>query len=177
MGKSEDDRDFCEFVDAQERRLLQTAALMCAGDTYRAEDLVQQTLTRLYLRWSRVRRSNDPTAYAFRSLTNAFIDEGRRAHRRREVPVDDIGERETGSSPPASGDHAGPSSTRQVMLAALATLPPRQRAVVVLRHWLDLDVQETAALLQCSEGTVKSQNSRALANLREQVPDLLHTKG
>lgn len=154
--------EFVAFTRAHRGDLVRTATLLGAGDVAFAEDLVQTTLTRLYLSWSRVRRADSPLAYARRSLTHVFIDETRRAHRRRETTVAEPAH-ETGREPAESGpDH----ELRELVLAALASLGPRQRAVVVLRHWHDLDVAETARVLDCSTGTVKSQNARALAHLR-----------
>lgn len=154
--------EFVEFTRTHRRDLMRTASLLCAGDEAHAEDLVQATLTKLYLSWSRVRRADSPLAYARTSLTHLFIDETKRAHRRRE----------TTSADPAVALASEPVSTgtdvelREAVLTALQSLGPRQRAVVVLRHWLDLDVAETARVLGCSTGTVKSQNARALAHLR-----------
>ncbi len=168
-----DDKQSAEFVDfthAHRRDLMRTASLLCAGDEAHAEDLVQTTLTKLYLAWSRVRRADSPLAYARRSLTHLFIDEAGRAHRRREST----------SARPAEALASDPVSTgadvelRELMLAALASLGARQRAVVVLRHWLDLDVAETARILGCSTGTVKSQNARALAHLRAHLDTTDH---
>jgi RNA polymerase sigma-70 factor (sigma-E family) len=156
---SERQTEFVDFVRAHRSDLVRTAVLLCAGDHAWAEDLVQTTLTKLYLAWSRVRRADRPLAYARTSLTNAFIDERRRAHRRRESTT---AEMFTLDASVTDGDHA----LRQLVLDALGQLGPRQRAVVVLRHWHDLDVAETARILGCSEGTVKSQNARALAHLR-----------
>lgn len=156
------DREFVEFARDHRRDLLRTATLLCAGDEAFAEDLVQTTLTRLYLSWGRVRRADSPLAYARRSLTHVFIDETRRAHRRRETTVADPAG-ELVAKPVVPG--ADPD-VRAVVLAALNSLGPRQRAVVVLRHWHDLDVADTAKVLGCSPGTVKSQNARALAHLR-----------
>jgi RNA polymerase sigma-70 factor (sigma-E family) len=133
------------------------ARLLTAGDDALAEDVVQVTLTKLYVAWPRVRRAGNPVGYARTSLTHVFVDETRRAHRRHETPTDDTPERGQPAPEPGHGD---------VVLAALAGLPPRQRAVVVLRHWLDLDVAETAQILSCSTGTVKSQNAKALDRLR-----------
>jgi RNA polymerase sigma-70 factor (sigma-E family) len=160
--------EFVAFTRAHRPDLVRTAALLCAGDEAFAEDVVQTTLTRLYLSWTRVRRADSPLAYARRSLTHAFIDEARRAHRRREATVAD----------PAATLGAEPTSPvtdpelRSLVLAALASLGPRQRAVVVLRHWHDLDVAETARILGCSTGTVKSQNARALTHLRQHLGGL-----
>jgi RNA polymerase sigma-70 factor (sigma-E family) len=151
------DREFTEYAAAQRVRLLRTARLLTAGDDHAAEDLVQATLTRLYVNWPKVRRAGDPVGYGFKSLSHAFVDERRRAHVRREQVGAEI---DPGSTPP------DPVELRQAVLAALAGLPPRQRAVVVLRHWLDYDVATTADALGCSTGTVKSQNAKALAHLR-----------
>ena len=154
--------EFVAFTRVHRHDLVRTAVLLTAGDEAHAEDLVQTTLTRLYLAWPRVRRADSPLAYARRSLTHVFIDETRRAHRRRETTVADL---------PAALPHepATPEADlelRDLVLTALASLGPRQRAVVVLRHWHDLDVAETARVLGCTTGTVKSQNARALAHLR-----------
>lgn len=158
--------EFVDFVRAHRNDLVRTAVLLCAGDEAFAEDLVQTTLTKLYLAWAKVRRADHPLAYARTSLTNTFFDECRRAHRRRETPSAD---------PRLARDDAGPSTDaelRRVVLDALRALGPRQRAVVVLRHWHDLDVAETARVLGCSVGTVKSQNARALDRLRELLGSL-----
>ena len=167
-------REFVAFVTAHRGDLVRTAALLAAGDEAYAEDLVQTTLTRLYLAWSRVRQADSALAYARRSLTHVFIDETRRAHRRRETSVADPADPLVpgmGSEPVAAGtDH----ELRAVVLAALASLGPRQRAVVVLRHWHDLDVAATARILGCSSGTVKSQNARALAHLRTHLAAVDH---
>ncbi|MDT0182851.1 SigE family RNA polymerase sigma factor [Microbacterium sp. ARD31] len=163
--------EFVAFTAAHRRDLVRTATLLCAGDAAHAEDVVQITLTRLFLAWTRVRRADSPLAYARRSLTNAFLDEAGRAHRRRESVAADP--RTAAAEPAASPEDV---VLRRLVLDALATLAPRQRAVVVLRHWHDLDVAQTAEALGCSTGTVKSQNARALAHLRsvlEAAPDVL----
>ncbi len=157
MRTSDRDTEFVEFVTAQRTVLVRMARLLTAGDDAFAEDLVQTTLTKLYVRWGRVRRAGNPVGYARTSLTHAFIDEQRRAHRRRETPTDTQVEA-AGLEPDLD--------LAATVLAALSSLAPRQRAVVVLRHWLDLDVAETARVLSCSTGTVKSQNAKALDRLR-----------
>jgi RNA polymerase sigma-70 factor (sigma-E family) len=157
MRESQRDTEFVEFVTAQRTALLRMARLLTAGDDAAAEDLVQTTLTRLYVHWSRVRRAGNPVGYARTSLTHAFVDEKRRAYTRRETPTDTIRETPT---------HEEDRDLAHSVLAALATLAPRQRAVVVLRHFLDLDIAETARVLGCTTGTVKSQNAKALDRLR-----------
>ena len=155
------DAEFVEFVTAQRTPLVRMARLLTAGDDAAAEDLVQTTLTRLYVHWSRVRRAGNPVGYARTSLTHAFIDEQRRAYSRRETPSDSLADSLTDLAT-RDDDH----DLAHTVLAALATLAPRQRAVVVLRHFLDLDVAETARVLGCTTGTVKSQNAKALDRLR-----------
>ena len=157
MRATERDTEFVEFVTAQRTALLRMARLLTAGDDAGAEDLVQTTLTRLYLHWPRVRRAGNPVGYARTSLTHAFVDEQRRAYKRRELTTD------------VTTDRAVQDEDRDLanlVLGALAQLAPRQRAVVVLRHFLDLDVAETARMLGCTTGTVKSQNAKALDRLR-----------
>jgi RNA polymerase sigma-70 factor (sigma-E family) len=154
------DAEFSEYVAAHRVRFMRTARLLAAGDHGAAEDAVQVALTRLYVHWSRVRRADDPLAYGFRTLTNAFLDEQRRAHRRRELVSD-----RTPEVAATVVDH----ETRSLVLAALGELAPRQRAVVVLRHFLQYDVAATAHALGCTEGTVKSQNAKALSTLRERL--------
>jgi RNA polymerase sigma-70 factor (sigma-E family) len=160
VRSAEASAEFVSFVGAHRQDLMRTAALLCAGDEQFAEDVVQTTLTKLYLAWPRVRRADSRLAYARASLTNVFIDECRRAHRRRETPTAELHDGSEALVP------AHDRELRAVVLAALDALGPRQRAVVVLRHWHDLDVVETARILGCSTGTVKSQNARALATLR-----------
>jgi RNA polymerase sigma-70 factor (sigma-E family) len=152
--------EFVEFTRAHRSDLVRTAVLLCAGDEAFAEDIVQTTLTKLYLAWPKVRSADRPVAYARTALTNVFVDEVRRAHRRRETLTDEL---------PVVVDHRDPENDadlRTVVLEALGQLGPRQRAVVILRHWHDLDVEETAKVLKISTGTVKSQNARALDHLR-----------
>jgi RNA polymerase sigma-70 factor (sigma-E family) len=155
------DAEFVDFVTAQRTPLVRMARLLTAGDEALAEDLVQTTLTKLYVHWSRVRRAGNPVGYARTSLTHAFVDEQRRAHRRRETPTDLLTDTvvDAGTVDPDR-------DLADTILAALATLAPRQRAVVVLRHFLDLDIAETARVLSISTGTVKSQNAKALDHLR-----------
>src|SRR4051794_31239728 len=161
MRASDRDTEFVDFVTAQRTVLVRMARLLTAGDHAFAEDLVQTTLTKLYVHWPRVRRAGNPVGYARTSLTHAFFDEQRRAHRRRETPTD----LQTDTRTEVTAAEADVDLAHTV-LAALSSLAPRQRAVVVLRHWLDLDVAETARVLSCSTGTVKSQNAKALDRLR-----------
>ena len=151
------DAEFAAFMSEHGDDLLRTAWLLC-GDAHRAEELVQHALVRTYASWSRARRE-DPLAYARRTLVNLRIDTWRR--RRREVLSAPEHLPETLSS---SGH--GPSEDRDQLVRALALLSPRQRRIVVLRHFVGLPEAEVAAELGVSVGTVKSTASRSLATLR-----------
>ncbi|MDO9458112.1 SigE family RNA polymerase sigma factor [Nocardioides sp.] len=161
MRTQDRDAEFSAYVAAHRVRMVRAALLLTGGAYAEAEDLVQTVLVRLYLRWGRVSRVEDPVGYGMRALTNVFLDERRRAHRRREVVSDHD------ADGPRPGDQMAEHDVRATVFAALAALPPRQRAVVVLRHFLDHDVAGTADALGITEGTVKSQNAKALTRLRE----------
>jgi RNA polymerase sigma-70 factor (sigma-E family) len=152
--------DFDHFVAQSTTGLLRTAYLI-AGDLHEAEDIVQETLFKVASRWSRVSRMDHPAAYARRILVNlALRGSPKRSRRRaelREAPWRVAVDRE-----PALDSHDD-------LRAALRALPPRQRAVLVLRYFLDLPEAEIAAALQCSLGTVKSTASRGLARLEESL--------
>ncbi|MGB2569436.1 SigE family RNA polymerase sigma factor [Micromonospora citrea] len=152
------DRDtaFAEYFAARSAAMRGTAYLLC-GDWHRAEDLVQTAFTKLYLVWNRVARHEVLDAYVRQILVRTFLDERRRGWWRRERVGGEDAERPTPADSPEN---------RLVMLRALAAVPPRQRAVLVLRYWEDLSVDEAAALLGCSAGTVKSQAARGLDTLR-----------
>lgn len=155
------DRDiaFAEYFAARSSAMRATAFLLC-GDWHRAEDLVQTTFTKLYLRWNRVQRHEALDPYVRKALVSAFIDEGRWGWWRRERPHEHRFERAA---------EPEPSDDRVTLMRALAQVPPRQRAVLVLRYWQDLSVDDTAAALGCSPGTVKSQAARGLDTLRTLV--------
>ena len=127
------------------------------GDRWLAEDLAQTALASAYAAWWRVRRADDPDAYVRRILINAAKSRFRR-HRVSEQPGD--------LPDPAVAGPADEVEERSALIAALAELPPRQRAVVVLRYWEDMTDAQVGALLGCSAGTVRSQATRALAKLR-----------
>lgn len=153
------DTEFLAFDAAHRARLLRTARLLTAGDVHAAEDLVQTTLTKLYVHWSKVRDADGPARYADRALVNVFVDERRRVWRKRETSTADIYDQE-----PAPGPD---QAVRLTVLDALRQLPRRQRAAVVLRYFSDLDVATVADLMRCSQGTVKSQTARGLDRLRD----------
>ncbi len=153
--RHEAEADFRGWVSEQRPRLRRTAFLLC-GDWWLADDLVQDACTRMFSVWDRVRSSGSPDAYARRVLVNLYLDHRRRPSRR-EHPVDAVPDAPTPGSSPESYD---------AVVAALRDLAPGQRAVLVLRFWDDLTLEETAAALGASLGTVKSQSSRGIAALR-----------
>lgn len=157
------DAEFGEYLDSRAVVMRRTAYLLCGGDWHRAEDLVQTTLTRIYVAWSRIRRDGSVDAYSRKIMVRAAIDESRRAYRRRESVVDSVPELEAVRDPAVE--------EAVDVRRALARLPAGQRAVVVLRYWEDLSVAETAAALGKSEGTVKSQAAKGLASLRTLLAD------
>jgi RNA polymerase sigma-70 factor (sigma-E family) len=174
LTQSPRDEEFSAFVVGRRVGMLRSACLLTAGDPHLAEDLVQTALARMYVAWPKVQRSDSPDAYARRILVNAYIDEVRRPRWRREQSV---------AQPPDRADTRLPALWPEAVdgdtiRAALAELPRRMRAAVVLRHWLDLSVEETADLLHCSEGTVKSQTAKAITRLRGLLDGVaLHAEG
>lgn len=147
--------EFADFAAAVAPRLRRTAFLLC-GDWHTAEDLAQTTLAKLFVSWRRISQREAADAYATRTLVNTYLA-GRRLKRVSERPAAEIPERPV--------EWAGPE-LRIVVLSALATLPPGARAVVVMRYWADMSVDQVADALGCSPGNVKSQSARALARLR-----------
>jgi RNA polymerase sigma-70 factor (sigma-E family) len=147
--------DFTEFAAAAAPRLRRTAYLLC-GDWHAAEDLAQTALAKAFVAWRRISKQESAHAYATRTLVNTYLSE-RRLRRSGEVLSGTVPER---PAEPQSPDD------RIVLLGALAKLPPKARAVVVLRYWNDLSVDQAAAVLGCSAGNVKSQSARALDKLR-----------
>ena len=154
------DAEFTEFVHAAWPGLYRTAYLM-VGDHQLAEDLTQTALAKTYASWRKVREPAAAPAYARVVLANTAASWFRRRSWRNERP--------TATLPDAGVEHD--PSTRPAVVDALATLAPRQRAVVVLRYYDDLSVREVAHALGISEGTVKSQTSDALARLRAVLGD------
>jgi RNA polymerase sigma-70 factor (sigma-E family) len=160
--RSPEDAEFAAFVAATSRRLLRTAYLI-VGDRDGAEDLLQAALERAYRHWGAVQRRDSPEAYVRRILVNLATDTWRRSHRLRSVALDD-------SMLPATSD-LDPVAGREALLACIRQLPVGQRAVLVLRYFDDLTEAQTAVVLGCSVGTVKSQHARAIARLRQLLPD------
>ncbi|MED7949715.1 MULTISPECIES: SigE family RNA polymerase sigma factor [unclassified Streptomyces] len=151
--------DFEGFAATRWRRLVRTAYLL-TGDYHEAEDVVQATFAKVFRNWSRISRLEEPDAYIHRALVNNNLSRHRR-RRVRQLLVPVLPDRAS----TAGGGHGGVEE-RSVLLQALAELPPRQRAVVVLRYWEDMSEGQVAEVLDCSPGNVKSQASRGLAKLR-----------
>jgi len=151
------DNEYREYVLARWLALVRTAYLL-TGDEYLAEDLAQIALTKVYTSWRRIRRVDNLDAYVRRIMVNA--NTGR--FRKRRVAE------HLSATPPDGASHEphAPLAQRSVLMAELAQLPSRQRAIVVLRFWEDLSEKQVASMLSCSTGTVKSQTSKALARLR-----------
>lgn len=159
--KPDEERDYLDFVAGRVVPLRRVAYVLCA-DWYLAEDLVQTAMTKLYVQWRRARAADNLDAYARKIVVRTFLDERRRPWSRisRQEPVPDR----------ATADRD--SDLRLTLVDALARVPDRQRAVLVLRFLADFSVAETARALDCSEGNVKSQTSHGLAALRRLLPDL-----
>ncbi len=157
------DAEFTEYVEARLPALRRLAMLLCQ-DWQRADDVVQATITKLYVHWSRARAADNIDAYVRTILAREFLHEQRSGWMRR-VSLPGV----VPDSPAAAADHDAVLDLR----TAMASLAPRQRAAVVLRFYCDLNVDQSARVLGCSPGTVKSQTSRALDALRRALrPDL-----
>lgn len=164
---------FEEFVAARQVSLLRFAMVL-SGDARRAEEIVQAVLVRAYERWDRIGPMDASGGYVRRMVLNEFLTWRRRS--RRLVPLDaavhDIAVHDVGSA-----DSTDALADRAELVAELTLLPPRQRAVLVLRYYEGHTDTEIADLLGCSVSTVRSQASRALARLRIQLPAPYHPLG
>ncbi len=157
------EREFTEFVAARSHALL-PAAYALTGGQHADEDLVQGALAKAYVHWREIRGDAEP--YVRRTMYHDSVSRWRRPHRRAETTV---------AAPPERALPPHDLELRVVLREALLALPPRQRAVLVLRYLEDLSVDETAQVLGCRRGTVASQTNRALSKLRETIPDLQYT--
>ncbi|MET7337189.1 SigE family RNA polymerase sigma factor [Nonomuraea sp. NPDC005650] len=155
----DDEAAFDEFLAARSTSLLRTAILVCGATVHDAEDLVQHALEKVYRHWARIRRDN-PEAYARKVVVNAAISKARRRKIVQEI---------TFARPPETAADSPDLDLRDALIRELRRLPPRMRAVLVLRYWEDQTEHDTAALLGCSVGTVKSQAARGLARIRENM--------
>ena len=154
MGRRQD--EFAEFFTARFDFARRIGYALC-GDWTEAEELAQTAFVRMYAHWGRV-RTETADAYLRTVLTRAFLDTRRRGRAREQVMAE-VPER---AAPDTGYDHE-----RETLIAALASVPARQRAVLVLRFLQDLSIEQAASTLGCSTGTVKSQTTRGLANLRQ----------
>ncbi|HWO64989.1 MAG TPA: SigE family RNA polymerase sigma factor [Umezawaea sp.] len=161
-----DEQEFAEYFAARREAVRRTAFLLC-GDWHRADDFAQTAFVALHRRWRKIRDKQALDAYVRRSVVRAVIDESRRPWRRErfvdQLPEVPVGDGEIGES----------VATREALVQGLRRVPPRQRAVLVLRFLEGLDVAAAAEALGCSEGTVKSQTARGLTALREALGDAI----
>lgn len=155
--------EFMEFAAGRTGHLFRSACLLTSGDTHLAEDLVQETLSRMYVRWGRIEKIGNPAGYAQTVLVRTFL-----THRRRRSTA----ERPTGELPDtvAAAQDFDPA-LRLALLQALGQLAAKDRAVVVLRYWEDRSIEETAEVMRSSSASVRTRSSRALAKLRELLGD------
>ena len=156
MSGASRDEEFSAFVSARRVHLRRIAYAVC-GDWHQADDLLQTALVKLYVAWPRLRQDGREEAYTRQIIVRANIDASRRPWRRERPGLD-------GHDPVARPGL--PAEERSALFDALQGLPTMQRKVVVLRHWLGLSVEETAAELGIATGTVKSHSSRGIEKLK-----------
>ncbi len=150
--------EYRQFAEARAAHLFRIAYLIC-GDWHEAEDLVQDTLAKLYVAWHRIQRNDTVDAYARRTLLNTFLSQ-HRLKRSTETPAAHL---------PDAGSTEADVELRMTLVDALRQLPPRGRAVIVLRYLEDQSIESVAALMGVSPSAVKSLGTRALTQLREQL--------
>jgi RNA polymerase sigma-70 factor (sigma-E family) len=168
MGRDTHEADFTAYFAARFGRLRRLAYLLC-GDWHRADDLAQLAFVRLASSWHRLRDPAAVDSYVRTCLLRSYLSDQRRAWRRREQAAAEVPE--TAGGP----DAAEMTADRVAVMGALGQVPPRQRAVLVCRYYEGFDVATTAAMLGCSEGTVKSQTARGLQVLRRVLGDVSGT--
>ena len=154
--------EYLDYVKARGEKLRRYAYL-CCGDWHLAEDVTQNALVRLYAAWGRAKRQS-LDAYVRRIITNSLIDERRRSWFRRERASEHVPDT-------AVTDGTDASAVKLTLLDAVLRLPKRQRAAVVLRYLEDLPIEQTALILNCSTGAVKSLSARGLDTLRGLLAD------
>jgi len=154
--------DYLEFATARSGHLFRTACLL-TGDWHLAEDLVQETLAKMYRSWRRIDRTSTPVAYANKVLIRTYLSQ-RRRRSSDERPTDRL---------PEQAGRADDAELRLTLLDGLAQLTAKDRAVLVLRYWEDRSVEETAEILKLTPGTVRTQSLRALRRLRTLLGDEL----
>ncbi|WP_338676131.1 SigE family RNA polymerase sigma factor [Streptomyces sp. SCSIO 30461] len=151
--------EFKEFASGSSGHLYRSACLLTSGDTHSAEDLVQETLGRMYGMWGRISRIDNPAGYAHTVLVRTFLSQQRRRS---------AGERPLGELPDTPERHCevDVAALRVTLLQALGELAPKDRAVVVLRYWEDRSIEETAEAMGASPAAVRTRSTRALTKLR-----------
>jgi len=154
------DEDFTAFVAARSPALHRSAWLLTTSGPA-AEDLVQSALAKAYVHWRKVQAAEDPVAYVHGIVLKTFLS-NRRRRSSGEIPV--------GATPDRAASDRDPTE-RLALMAALRTLPPLDRAVVVLRYWEDRSVEQTAHALHLSPAAVRNRSMRALARLRTTLTD------
>ncbi|WP_018350047.1 SigE family RNA polymerase sigma factor [Longispora albida] len=159
LEDSEGLEEFTAYFTARQEVVRRTAYLLC-GDWHRADDLAQTAFVRLAGAWHTIRDRGALDAFTRTCLIRAYVADTGRAWRRRELTAESPPER------PAGPDDGDLLATRLAVVEALRTVPRRQRAVLVCRFYEGMDVAETAEVLRCSQGTVKSQTAKGLAALR-----------
>ena len=164
MGRR-DRSEFAEFARARAQALHRAAYLM-VGDAQLAQDLVQEALTKTYVAWPRLRDPRNAEAYCRKAITTTAISWFRRRGWNNEQPTEHLPDHGRGAAGPESS-----VAERDVVWRALLSIPPRQRAALVLRFYEDLTEVQTAEAMGCAVGTVKSQVSAGLAKLRETLGD------
>lgn len=156
MRKAETEA-YLDFAAVRASHLYRSACLLASGDTHLAEDLVQETLGRMFVVWGRMAKVGNPAAYAQTVLVRAFLTHQRRRSSK-ERPSADLPD-----GPARAGDDA---TLRITLLDALGRLAPKDRAVLVLRYWEDRSIEETAVALHSTPGAIRTRTVRALARLR-----------
>ncbi|MCE7009025.1 SigE family RNA polymerase sigma factor [Kibdelosporangium philippinense] len=160
--RASDEERYTEYVTVRLPALRRIAYLLC-GDSHRADDIVQNAITKLYVHWRKAQAADNLDAYVRAIVVRAFLTEQRTGWFSRTRVVDE---------PPDIPVRGPDIETSQVLHTALRRVPPRQRAVLVLRFLYDMPVEAVAHALKCSAGTVKSQTSLGLATLRKHLGDM-----
>jgi RNA polymerase sigma-70 factor (sigma-E family) len=150
------DTEFADYVATREASLRRLAILLCQ-DWHRADDLVQVAITKLYMHWPKAKAADSMDAYVRAIVVREFLDERRSSWIRRVTLTSQLPDLPATTTDP---------ETSLDMQAAIAALPPRQRATLILRFYCDLSVEQAARVLGCTPGTVKSQTAKALTSLR-----------
>lgn len=151
---------YLDFAGVRAGHLYRSACLLASGDTHLAEDLVQETLGRMYMVWGRMSKVGNPAAYAQTVLVRAFL-----THQRRRSSK----ERPSAELPDRAAGPGGDPTLRITLLDALGRLTPKDRAVLVLRYWEDRSIEETADVLQATPGAIRTRSVRALSRLRAEL--------